>query len=94
MDRQATMHDLGAFVRRVVDGLLRGACRGKFLCSRCLVKMTKDHLDKSYATREIALMMDEIFRVPGAIVRRPISTCVACTRERMPCLGVPVPQGS
>ena len=32
---------VGDSVRRVVDGLLRGACWGKFLCSRCLVKLTR-----------------------------------------------------
>ena len=82
---------VGDFVRRVVDGLLRGDCRGKFLCSRCLVKLTRDHLDKSYTTREIARVMDGIFSAPGRIMQVPTSTCAACARNTMPCLGVPIP---
>jgi hypothetical protein len=89
MEQQVTIRNMGASVRRVVDGLLRGGGRGKFLCSRCLVTLTKDHLDKRYATREIVLMMEDIFSAPGPILHVPVSTCVACTRENMPCLGVP-----
>jgi hypothetical protein len=74
-----------------VDGLLRGHCRGKFLCARCLVKLTRDHLDKSYSTREIAQVMDGIFSAPGLIGHVPTSTCAACASETMPCLGVSVP---
>jgi hypothetical protein len=44
---------VAAFVRRVVDGLLRGECRGRFLCVRCLVTLTRDHLDRSDTTREV-----------------------------------------
>ena len=68
----STIFTVGDFVRRVVDSLLRGDCRGKFLCSRCLSKMTKDHLDKSYTTREVAEVMDEIFSAPAlSRMRRP-----------------------
>jgi ferredoxin len=83
----STIFTVGDFVRRVVDSLLRGDCRGKFLCSRCLVKMTKDHLDKSYTTREVAEVMDEIFKAPGSIVHASASTCAACARKKLPCLG-------
>lgn len=34
-------------------------------------------------------MMEDIFSAPGPILHVPVSTCVACTRENMPCLGVP-----
>ena len=63
----ATIFTVGDFIRRVVDSLLRGDCRGKFLCARCLVKLTKDHLDRSYTTREVVEVMEEIFRAPGAV---------------------------
>jgi ferredoxin len=90
MQMQATLLAVGDFVRRIVDSLLRGACRGKFLCSRCLVKLTKDHLDKRYTTREIAQVMDDIFSAPGAIRHVARSTCAACATQTMPCLGVPI----
>jgi ferredoxin len=77
-------------VRRVVDGLLRGDCRGKFLCSRCLVKLAKDHLDKSHATRDVVQVMDDIFNAPGPIMHVPTATCAVCARKNMPGLGVPV----
>jgi hypothetical protein len=83
----STIFTVGDFVRRVVDSLLRGDCRGKFLCSRCLAKMTKDHLDKSYTTREVAEVMDEIFKAPGSFAHAPVSTCAACARKKVPCLG-------
>lgn len=85
----STIFTVGDFVRRVVDSLLRGDCRGKFLCSRCLVKMTKDHLDKSYTTREVAEVMGEIFKAPGSITHAPASTCAACGKKKLPCLGAP-----
>lgn len=87
----ATTFSLVSITRRVVDGLLRGACRGKFLCSRCLVKLTRDHLDKSYSTREVVQVMEDIFSAPGSILHVPMSTCVACARKTIPCLGVPIP---
>ncbi len=79
------------FVWRVVDGLLRGDCRGRFVCAGCLVKLTRDHLDKRYATSEIVRMMDDIFDAPSPIAHAPTSTCAACARTSMPCLGVPLP---
>jgi hypothetical protein len=82
---------LGDFVRGTVDSLLRGYCRGNFLCSRCLVKLMRDHLDKSYSTREIVQVMEGIFSAPGLIAYTPASTCAACARKTTPCLGVPTP---
>jgi ferredoxin len=87
----AAILSVGEFVRRVVDGLLRGACRGKFLCSRCLVKLTRDHLDRRHPTRELALAIADLFRAPGRMTRLARSTCGACAGSTMPCLGVPVP---
>ena len=81
-----TVFTVGDFIRRVVDSLLRGDCRGKFLCSRCLVKLTKDHLDRSYTTREVVEVMEEIFVAPAPLTHAPASTCAACARKRVPCL--------
>jgi ferredoxin len=85
----AAIQSVGEFVRRVVDSLLRGECRGRFLCARCLVKLTRDHLDRSYTTRDVARAMDDVFRAPGRITHALTSTCVACASRTMPCLGVP-----
>ena len=63
----AAIASVAEFVRRVVDGLLRGECRGRFLCARCLVTLTRDHLDRSYTAREIARAMEDVFRAPGRI---------------------------
>jgi len=83
----ATIFTVGDFIRRVVDSLLRGDCRGKFLCARCLVKLTKDHLDRSYTTREVVEVMEEIFVAPAPFTHAPASTCAACARKKIPCLG-------
>lgn len=83
----ATIFTVGDFIRRVVDSLLRGDCRGKFLCARCLVKLTKDHLDRSYTTREVVEVMEEIFVAPAPLAHAPASTCAACARKKVPCLG-------
>jgi len=91
MRTQAATDTALDFVRRVVDGLLRGDCRGRFVCSGCLVKLTRDHLDKSYATSEIVRMMDDIFNAPSPIAHAPASICALCARTNMPCLGVPLP---
>ena len=87
----AAIFSVGDFVRRVVDTLLRGECRGRFLCARRLDKLTRDHLDRSYSTREVARAMDDVFGAPGRITRAPTSTCVACAGSAMPCLGMPSP---
>jgi len=81
-----TVFTVGDFIRRVVDSLLRGDCRGKFLCSRCLVKLTKDHLDRSYTTREVVEVMEEIFVAPAPLTHAPASTCASCARKKVPCL--------
>jgi hypothetical protein len=86
----ANVYSVGDFVRRVVDSLLRGDCRGQFLCARCLVKLTKDHLDKSYATSDIVQAMDEIFSAPGPITHVPVAACAVCGRKKTACLAVPV----
>jgi hypothetical protein len=82
----ATIFTVGDFIRRVVDSLLRGDCRGKFLCARCLVKLTKGHLDRSYTTREVVEVMEEIFVAPAPLTHAPASTCAACARKKVPCL--------
>lgn len=91
MRTQATTDSAVDLVRRVIDGLLRGDRRGRFVCSGCLVKLTREHLDKSYATPEIVRMMDDIFSAPSPIAHAPTSTCALCARTNMPCLGVPLP---
>jgi hypothetical protein len=88
MQTQGTVYTIGDFVRRVVESLLRGTYRGRFFCARCLVKLTKDHLDRSYAKPDIVEVMAEIFAAPGAITHTPESTCALCTRKKIPCLGV------
>jgi hypothetical protein len=91
MRTQVATYSAVAFVRRGVDGFLRGDCRGRFVCSGCLVKLTRDHLDKSCATSEIVRMMDHIFTAPSPIAHAPASTCAVCARTNRPCLGVPLP---
>ena len=73
-EEPATAFPLGAVIRRIVDGLLRGLCQGQFLCSTCLVKVTRDHLDQDYSTRDIAQAMENIFSVPGPFERAPTTT--------------------
>ena len=92
MPAPPTVYTVADFVRRVVDGLLRGECRGQFLCARCLVKLTRDSLDRSYAKPDIALVMDGIFADPGAITLAPASTCALCARKKVSCLGVSLPR--
>ena len=82
-----TVFTVGDFIRRVVDSLLHGERRGQSLCARCLVKLTKDNLDRSYAKPEIARVMDEIFASPDPLTLTPTSTCGLCARKKVPCLG-------
>ena len=92
MQTDARIYTEGDFVRRVIGGLLEGKYRGKFLCSRCLITLTKDNLDKSYTLADIGLVMSDVFRAPGAISRSATSTCTLCARKKpIPCLGVPLP---
>ncbi|HEY7039421.1 MAG TPA: hypothetical protein VID28_11230 [Methylomirabilota bacterium] len=83
-----TVYTVGDFVRRVVDSLLRSDRRGMRLCARCLVKLTREHLDKSYSKTAIVETVDEIFSAPGALSLAPSSVCAACGRKKTPCLGV------
>src|SRR6266498_645200 len=89
---EETIYTVGDFVRRVVGSLLQGSHRGKFLCSPCLIKLTRDHLDKSYSLLEVGWAMDEVFKGPGPITLLPTAGCALCARKKlMPCLGVPLP---
>jgi len=83
-----TVYTVGDFVRRVVDSLLRGECRGQSLCARCLVKLTRDNLDRSYSKPDITQVMDDIFADPGAFTLAPVSTCALCARKKVSCLSV------
>jgi hypothetical protein len=87
MPAPATVYTVGDFIRRVVDSLLHGECRGQFLCARCLVKLSKDNLDRSYAKPDIARVMDDIFATPGPLTLAPASTCALCARKKVSCLG-------
>ena len=58
MQKDAAVYTVGDFVRRVVESLFRADFRGRLLCSRCLIKLTKDNLDKSYAKRDIIQVID------------------------------------
>lgn len=90
MDQHATVYTVDDFVRRVVDSLLRGDCRGQFLCSRCLIKLVKDHLDKSYTKVEVTRVMEAIFSAPDPTAYALQSTCGLCARRKIPCLGIPL----
>ena len=87
MPAPATVYTVGDFIRRVVDSLLHGECRSQLLCARCLVKLTKDNLDRSYAKPDIARVMDDIFATPGPLTLAPASTCALCARKKVSCLG-------
>jgi hypothetical protein len=89
---EETIYTVGDFVRRVVGSLLQGTYRGRFLCSPCLIKLTRGHLDKSYSLVEIGWAMDEVFKRPGALTLLPTAVCALYARKKpMPCLGVPLP---
>jgi len=85
------VYTVGDFVRRVVDSLLRGDHRGTFFCARCLLKLTRDHLDKSYAKADVATAIGEMFDTPGTLTHAASSICGSCGRRKVPCLGVPPP---
>jgi len=87
------VYTVGDFVRRVVASLLHGEFRGQFLCARCLVKLTKENLDRSYTKPDVTMVMDEIFADPGpAITLVPASACALCARKKVSCLGVAPPR--
>jgi ferredoxin len=87
MASPSTVYTAGDFIRRVVDSLLHGECRGQFLCARCLVRLTKDNLDRSYAKPDVARVMDDIFATPGSLTLAPASLCALCARKKVSCLG-------
>jgi len=78
----------GDFIRRVVESLLHGECRGQFLCARCLVKLTKDQPGPELreAGRRRGRWKD-IFANPGALILAPASLCALCARKKVTCLG-------
>ncbi|HEY7040076.1 MAG TPA: hypothetical protein VID28_14545 [Methylomirabilota bacterium] len=88
-DGPATVYTVGDFVRRVVESLLGGDRRSMRLCARCLVKLTRDHLDKSYSKTAIVESVDKIFEAPGALTYVASTECGACGRKKVPCLGMP-----
>jgi ferredoxin len=83
----ATVYTVGDFIRRVVESLLHGECRGQSLCARCLVKLTKDNLDRSYSKPDILRVMEDIFANPDPLTLAPESTCALCARKKVSCLG-------
>ncbi|HET9853937.1 MAG TPA: hypothetical protein VFR53_02690 [Methylomirabilota bacterium] len=84
----STVYTAGDFIRRVVDSLLHGERRGQLLCARCLVKLAKDNLDRSYMKPDIARAMEDIFASPGSLTVAPASLCALCARKKVACLGV------
>lgn len=88
----STVYTAGDFIRRVVDSLLHGERRGQLLCARCLVKLAKDNLDRSYMKPDIARVMDDIFASPGTLTLAPASLCALCARKKVACLGASSPR--
>jgi hypothetical protein len=88
----STVFTAGDFIRRVVDSLLHGDHRGQFLCARCLVKLAKDNLDRSYMKPDIARVMEDIFAAPGSLTLAPASLCALCARKKVACLGASAPR--
>jgi hypothetical protein len=87
MAASPTVYTIGDFIRRVVDSLLHGKYRDQLLCARCLVKLTRDDLDRSYSKPDIEQVMDAIFAEPGSMTLAPASTCALCGRKNVSCLG-------
>jgi hypothetical protein len=88
MQREAAVYTVGDFIRRVVESLFRADFRGRLLCSRCLIKLTKDNLDKSYAKRDVIQVIDELFITPGALLQVATAPCGLCARKKVACLGM------
>ena len=84
----STVYTAGDFIRRVIESLFRAEFRGRVLCARCLLKQTKDHLDRSYAKRDVVEVIDELFVTPHAM-QVVTGACGNCTRKKVPCLGLP-----
>jgi hypothetical protein len=89
MQRDAAVYTVGDFIRRVVESLFRADFRGRLLCSRCLIKLTKDNLDKSYAKRDVIQVIEELFTAPGTVLRVATAPCGLCARKKVACLGMP-----
>ena len=89
MQKDVAVYTVGDFVRRVVESLFRADFRGRLLCSRCLIKLTKDNLDKSYAKRDIIQVIEELFVTPGPTMQLSTAPCGQCARKKAPCLGMP-----
>lgn len=88
MQRDEAVYTVGDFIRRVVESLFRSDFRGRLLCSRCLVKLTKDNLDKSYAKRDVVQVIEELYVAPGANMQVETAACGMCSRKKAPCLGM------
>ena len=88
MEKDAAVYTVGDFVRRVVDSLFRADFRGRVLCSRCLIKLTKDNLDKSYAKRDVIQVIEELFVTPAPGMQVSPAPCGQCARKKAPCLGM------
>ena len=82
------VYTAGDFIRRVVESLFRAEFRGRVLCARCLVKQTKEHLDRSYAKRDVVEVIDELFVTPHAL-QVVTGACGLCAKKKVPCLGLP-----
>ena len=85
MQKDAAVYTVGDFVRRVVESLFRADFRGRLLCSRCLIKLTKDNLDKSYAKRDIIQVIDELFVTPGSTLQVSTAPCGHCWVCKITC---------
>ncbi len=81
MASPSTVYTVGDFIRRVVDSLLHGECRGQFLCARCLVKLTKDNLDRSYAKPDSHAGDGRHLRQPGLAHARAREHCAPVRAE-------------
>ena len=82
------VYTAGDFIRRVIESLFRAEFRGRVLCARCLVKQTKEHLDRSYAKRDVIEVIDELFVSPQAL-QVVTGSCGLCAKKKVPCLGLP-----
>ena len=82
------VYTAGDFIRRVIESLFQAEFRGRVLCARCLLKQAKEHLDRSYAKRDVAEVIEELFVTPRAL-QVVTGSCGLCTKKKVPCLGLP-----
>ena len=82
------VYTAGDFIRRVIESLFRAEFRGRVLCARCLLKHAKEHLDRSYAKRDVIEVIDELFVSPQAL-QVVTGSCGLCAKKKVPCLGLP-----